>query len=67
MLIITDTKGNKLYNLKEISKLIGFSKSTTRRMANKINNIELFQFKNEFFYDKKSLFRIMEMALYKKL
>lgn len=66
MVEIIDKKGNRLYSIFEISKLIGLSKSTTRRIivSKKIETTT--SFKNEMYYDKLTLFNVMEAALIKR-
>jgi hypothetical protein len=67
MVKIIDKNGSELYSIYEISKLVGLSKSTTRRIivSNQIEEVTLF--KNEMYYDKETLFNIMKEALIKRV
>lgn len=67
MVEIIDKNGNRLYSIFEISKLIGLSKSTTRRMIVSKRIEETTSFKNEMYYDKLTLFNVMEEALIKRV
>jgi hypothetical protein len=67
MVKIIDKNGSELYSIYEISKLVGLSKSTTRRiiLSNQLQEVTLF--KNEMYYDKETLFNIMKEALIKRV
>jgi len=67
MVKIIDKNGSELYSIYEISKLVGLSKSTTRRiiLSNQLEEVTLF--KNEMYYDKETLFNIMKEALIKRV
>ncbi len=67
MVEIIDKNGNRLYSIFEISKLIGLSKSTTRRIIVRKRIEETTSFKNEMYYDKLTLFNVMEEALIKRV
>jgi len=67
MIEIIDKNGNRLFSIYEISKLIGLSKSTTRRIILTNSIGETASFKNELYYDKLSLFNVMEKVLIKRL
>jgi hypothetical protein len=67
MVEIIDKNGNRLYSIFEISKLIGLSKSTTRRMIVSKRIEETTSFKNEMYYNKLTLFNVMEEALIKRV
>jgi hypothetical protein len=67
MVEIIDKNGNRLYSIFEISKLIGLSKSTTRRIIVSKKIEETTSFKNEMYYDKLTLFNVMEEALIKRV
>lgn len=67
MVELIDKNGEKLYSINEISKLIGLSKSTTRRIIVKKNFHNSFLFKNEMYYNKSTLFNIMKEALVKRI
>ena len=67
MVEIIDKMGNKLYSTFEISKLIGLSKSTTRRIIVSKGFEKTILFKNEMYYDKTTLFNVMEEALIKRV
>jgi hypothetical protein len=67
MVEIIDKNGNRLYSIFEISKLIGLSKSTTRRIIVSKQFETTTSFKNEMYYDKLTLFNVMEEALIKRV
>ena len=67
MVEIIDKNGNKLYSIFEISKLIGLSKSTTRRIIVSKHFEKTTSFKNEMYFDKITLFNVMEEALIKRV
>lgn len=67
MVEIIDKNGNRLYSIFEISKLIGLSKSTTRRIIVSKQIEQTTYFKNEMYYDKLTLFNVMEEALIKRV
>lgn len=67
MVEVIDSKGEKLYSINEISKLIGLSKSTTRRIIESKSFHNYLLFKNEKYYNKSTLFNIMKEALEKRI